>query len=92
VLTEHELRTRALAIMAAVADGRHTDVDPLIADLHPEDVGTLVSGLASLAVSSIIPWSRMGDPAALARVAEVLRGGLLERALADPGGSDAERG
>jgi hypothetical protein len=93
MLTSHELRTRVLAIMTAVADGRHTDVDPLIADLDPEDVGTLVSGLASLAVNSLIPPHLRRDPAALARAAEVIRADLLDRALSDDeddhGGTDA---
>lgn len=92
MLTDHELRSRVLAVMTAAAEERYADIEPLIADLDPEEVGTLIGGLASLAVNSLIPPHLRRDPAALARVAEVIRADLLDRARGDedePGSPDA---
>lgn len=92
MLTNDEHLTRAWAVMAAVADGRHTDIEPLIADLDPEDIGTLISNLATLAVHSLIPPHLRRDPATLARLADGMRDTLLDRARGgeeDQGGDDA---
>lgn len=80
MLTDHELRTRVLSVMTAAAEDRYADIEPLIADLDPEDVGTLISGLASLAVGSMIPPHLRRDAATLARLADGMRDTLLERA------------
>lgn len=88
MLTSTEHYTRAWAVMTAVADGRYNDVDLLLADLGPQDTGTLVSNLATVAVSALIPPHLRGDPAATAHAAKHMRITLLE--LAATGDAEQE--
>lgn len=43
------------AITAAVTADRHTDIDALIEDLTDEHLGTVVHGLAALAMRGFLP-------------------------------------
>ncbi|MEC3992259.1 hypothetical protein VSR01_01335 [Actinacidiphila sp. DG2A-62] len=84
MLSVPDLDTRCIALMIAAAEERWDDIDPLISDLEPGALGTVVSGLAVLAVRATIPPRLHRDPAALARVADYMRAELLARATTDP--------
>jgi hypothetical protein len=84
VLNEPDLDNRCTALMIAAAEERWDDIEPLLADLEPADLGTVVAGLAVLAVRATIPLCLHSDPAALARVADYMRAELLARAITDP--------
>lgn len=79
MLSEPDLDNRCSALMIAAAEERWNDIEPLLADLEPADVGTIVAGLAVLAVRCIIPRHLHRDPAALARAADLIRADILER-------------
>lgn len=84
-----DVQARVWALLAAVAEGRHEDVDPLLDDLDEDLLGDVVSGLASLALMGIAPGRDPRDPEVLAHIAEGLRGQLLGLAAEDgPGRGD----
>ncbi|KAF2778580.1 hypothetical protein [Streptomyces sp. OM5714] len=77
-MTNEQLQARALAIVATVAEDRHTDVDALLADLTAEDTATVVAALAALALRCWLPSAAAGtDPAARQRGAQRVRQQLL---------------
>ncbi|MEU1892761.1 hypothetical protein [Streptomyces pristinaespiralis] len=59
-MTEDQIKARALAIVAAVAEDRPGDVDQLLADIEPEQLLVLVSGLAALALRCWLPSGAAG--------------------------------
>ncbi|MER6361551.1 hypothetical protein [Kitasatospora sp. NPDC001527] len=70
---------RVLALLATAADGRTTDVDALLDDLDPDDLGDVVYGLASLAVGVFMPrGTDRQDPDQRTRIANALRADLLQ--------------
>lgn len=84
MLTQPDLDNRCTALMIAAAEERWDDIEPLLADLEPDDLGTVVAGLAVLAVRATIPLRLHRDPAALARVADYMRADILGRTATDP--------
>lgn len=76
-----EIQARTFAIMLVALDGRAVDIEPLLDDLSPEDLGDVVHGLASMALLSMLKREDRRDPAspARARLGEHLRSLLLER-------------
>lgn len=60
------LMTTTWALMAAAAEGRPEDAEPLLADLSHEDVGTIAYALAHFAVRAIFGRTTPteGQPAA----------------------------
>jgi hypothetical protein len=84
-----DLDIRCIALMVAAAEERWDDIDPLISDLEPGTLGTVVAGLAVLAVRATVPLHLHRDPAALARMAGILRAELLDRATTPTGSPDA---
>ena len=59
-MTKDQINARALAIVAAVAEDRHGDVDDLLVDLDDDELGTLVAGLAALALRCWLPCAAAG--------------------------------
>lgn len=85
MMTNDQISARVWAVLTTVLDGRRTDVDALLADLEPEDLGTVVCGLADLAVNAVLPSDRTMDPAARQTVADHLRVRLLRARAAEDG-------
>ncbi|MFJ4794144.1 hypothetical protein [Kitasatospora purpeofusca] len=82
--TRTDVERRVLALLATAADGRTTDVDALLDDLTPDDLGDVVYGLASLAVGVLMPrGSDRQDPGQRARIANALRAELLQRSAGE---------
>ncbi|GBQ01033.1 hypothetical protein SSP531S_24630 [Streptomyces spongiicola] len=69
-MNKTEARARVWAIVAAVLDGRRGDLRPLLDDLEPDDLTTVVHGLAHLACLGIAEGQH--GPALAARVREQL--------------------
>lgn len=69
---------RVWAIMATVADGRTDDVDALLDDLNPTELGDVVSALADFALATLMPpGADQRDPERRAQIAQALRAELL---------------
>lgn len=83
--TPETLATRIHAILATAADNRPTDIDDLLADLTTEDIGTVVFGIANLAITAMMPpGTNPRDTENRARVAAGLRQQILQAALDQP--------
>ncbi|MFE5793548.1 hypothetical protein ACFQ8C_13375 [Streptomyces sp. NPDC056503] len=77
-MTDEQLKARALAIVATIAEDRYADVDPLLSDLDPEATATVVAALAALALRCWLPDAAAGaDPAARHHAARRVRLHLL---------------
>ena len=83
-LSDDGIEARTFAIMAAAADGRPVDSDALLEDLDAEDLGSLVHGLATMALMSMVPRGlSVRAPGVKARLADHLRSLVLERQFRD---------
>ncbi|MFI6123247.1 hypothetical protein ACIBCU_26300 [Streptomyces sp. NPDC051064] len=83
-LSAEQIRGRLYAVMAAVAAEGHTDVDYLLDDLGPDELGTLVHGLAVLALQGmVLPGTDTRAPEVRARLLPELQALVLERRLND---------
>ncbi|MFI6895271.1 hypothetical protein ACIBM4_14255 [Streptomyces sp. NPDC050256] len=88
-MTNEEIRARTWALVATAADGRHEDIDALLSDLDDDDLGSVVGGLAGLAVMALMPdRADARHDGARAQVADRLRTELLHQA-GGPHGDDA---
>lgn len=73
-LSAGELRERALAVIAAAAEDRDDDISELLATLPWDDLISVVYGVASLCAAHMAGSRFPPDPAAMALVADHLRG------------------
>ncbi|GHC26998.1 MULTISPECIES: hypothetical protein [Streptomyces rochei group] len=92
LLTPDELTDRCWAVTAAAAEGRHEDVDELLVTLPWDDLVTVVFTVAQLGVGLLSGGADPRDQEARARVADRLRGFLLERLAEREGPADDARG
>jgi hypothetical protein len=85
-LNETETITRALAVLAAVAEDRYDDVEPLLDGLARSSVAGVVRSLAGLTVDSVALLRGLDyeTPEGRAEVADQARR-LVMRELADNG-------
>jgi hypothetical protein len=73
------IQARGFAVMANALDGRASDVEALLEDLSPEDLASVVHGLASMALLSMLRLGDRHDPVMRARLGAHLRQLVLER-------------
>ncbi|QQM42818.1 hypothetical protein [Streptomyces liliifuscus] len=84
-----DVQARVWALMAAVAEGRVTDVDPLLEDLDDDVLGDVVVGLAALALRGLTAGRDPRDPEIADRLTARLQWRLLGLA-ADDGPADGD--
>jgi hypothetical protein len=73
------VQARTFAIMLVALDGQAADLDVLIDDLSPEMLSSVVHGLASMALLSMLKREDRRSPEMRARLGEHLRELLLEK-------------
>lgn len=73
------IQARTYALLLVALDGRAVDIEPLLEDLSPEDLGDVVHGLASMALLSMLKPEGHRDADVRARLGVHLRALLLER-------------
>ncbi|MFD0138022.1 hypothetical protein ACFVIL_29280 [Streptomyces sp. NPDC127159] len=78
-LDQDELTARCWAVLAAVAEGRHEDVDELLVTLPWDDLVTVVCGIGSVAVGALAGPTGLDKATARERVADAARRLLMER-------------
>ncbi|MFF2749555.1 hypothetical protein ACFVVA_28935 [Kitasatospora sp. NPDC058048] len=70
---------RVWALLATVADDRTDDIDSLLDDLTPTQLGDVVTALASLALAALMPpGADHQHPGNRAHIANALRADLLQ--------------
>jgi hypothetical protein len=73
------IQARTFALLLVALDGQAKDVEPLLDDLSPEELGDVVHGLASLACVSMLPRGESQEPEKRAVLGRHLRALVLEK-------------